>query len=159
MNLQKTVYHDGVYCWDCEIDDAYKDFEFRRSLRMGFWIFGITALVFYGLMIACREPVSVPILLGAFALSYLSLAIPAVCIRRSSRVRREHFRMTDKMIQIGAGKSAVSVFFRDVRRVEPDPDHHRFILSTRFTQPVICVPAEDFEPLREAILSRAEASP
>ena len=157
MELKKVSSHEGIFYWNCEIDQAYKLYEYRRSLRMGGILFGVTTLLFYLLMLASRESIPLPIYAAFYAFTFLLVLLTARIILRSSKPRRMCFRMTDRDIEIGSGRSTVCVSFRNVVRAEPDTDRHHVVLATRFSQPVICIPAEDFDQIRDYIVSRVDA--
>ena len=35
MDPKTVTLCDGVYCWDCEVNDAYKAYEFKRTFGSG----------------------------------------------------------------------------------------------------------------------------
>lgn len=158
MDLKKAVLKDGVYCWDAEIDEAYKAYEFRQSLWKGILVILLSSPLGYLHALLFDETFSVLALIIMFPLGALIILIVALCFLHSKRSRSMSLSMTEKDILITVGASNTRIFFRDVHRVEPDPGNRRIVLVTGFSRPVICVPAEDYEPLRDFILHSVEAN-
>jgi len=157
MSPEKIIFQNGDYCWDCEADHAFKVYEYRRTLRMGFGV-SVMILPLIWLHVALSViSFSLPALVIAYVVAFLIVLITATCILRSKRKRILHFTMTDQEIQIKSGTAAIIICFRSVLRVEEDPENCRFIFRTRFASPVVCVPAEDYHDLRDRIFCYMEA--
>ena len=152
--LKEVTFADGAYSWSCSIDEAYKQYEYLRSVKLCAGIlFGASLAVFLG-MAACRDFSGIFLLVISYAVIMLLVSGIAKAILKSPRRRVQRFRMTDDMIQIDIGKSAICVDFRSVRSTEAEPFH--VTLYTCFSQPVICIPEADYEPVRDLILRRIE---
>lgn len=158
MDPKTVTLCDGVYCWDCEVNDAYKAYEFKRTFGSGVLSLTLTVPVVYLHIFFLKWPISAPVLLFSYALALLIILVTAICILYSKHSRSMHISMTEEEIRITVGTAVSRFFFRNLRRVEPDPGNHRIILVTRFLQPVISVPAEDFESVRDFILRCMESS-
>lgn len=158
MDLKTVTLCDGVYCWDCEVSDAYQAYEFKRTFGSGVLSLILSAPIFYLHVYFLKWPISAPVLLFSYAIALLILLVTATCILYSKHSRIMHISMTEEEIRITVGTVVTRIWFRNVRRVEPDPENHRIIFVTRFLQPVIWVPAEDFEPVRDFILRCMESS-
>ena len=47
MDPKTVTLCDGVYCWDCEVNDAYKAYEFKRTFGSGVLSLTLTVPVVY----------------------------------------------------------------------------------------------------------------
>ena len=74
MDPKTVTLCDGVYCWDCEVNDAYKAYEFKRTFGSGVLSLTLTVPVVYLHIFFLKWPISAPVLLFSYALALLKHA-------------------------------------------------------------------------------------
>lgn len=159
MELKKTDVREENYYWRCQVDEAYKRFEYLHSVRMACWIWGITGILICGIFFATGEitdPLLLFLMAAVCALIILLTVGIARLILRSKKPRSMLFQMNKNRIRIGSGKSSIDVWFDDICGIQPIPEESHIILTTRHSEVVICIPAEDFNPLCNLITERVE---
>ena len=110
MDPKTVTLCDGVYCWDCEVNDAYKAYEFKRTFGSGVLSLILTVPVVYLHIFFLKWPISAPVLLFSYAFALLIILVTATCILYSKHSRSMHISMTEEEIRITVG-TAVSRFF------------------------------------------------
>ena len=77
MDPKTVTLCDGVYCWDCEVNDAYKAYEFKRTFGSGVLSLTLTVPVVYLHILFLKWPISAPVFLFSYAFALLIILVTA----------------------------------------------------------------------------------
>ncbi len=143
---------DGSYAWSCPVDEAYERDAYRTTLLV---CGGICVFLLLVVLIAMPDMETLLIVLGCCAfVMLLAVGIGRVMLLGPGHMRIP-YRLTEKEIHIGSGKNSQYVRFRNVRRIEAYGNQIR--LHTKFGAPVVFVPQEDYEVIKNYIRQRVHA--
>ena len=138
MKLKNVWFEDGTWHWQCVAGDAWKQYECRYAIQIGFWVSAFMMLL--GLLIL-RDGEILLMLLSCGITMLIAITCGHFLLKRKT-CEILPFTMTEKGIRIKEGKESSYVRFRSVRYAETR--ENQVILHTRFSTVPVSIPLEDF---------------
>ena len=139
---------EGVYRWTCPVDKKYE----QKQYRVTMWVVAVICLVIIGLSIFWEfdRETRITVDLSCLAAMFISQMVCRFLEGLPGTINQK-YELGDKYIKVGEGNRAITIRMDKVDKVIVYGD--ALELFGKFGNPMIFVPYEDYDTIKDRILT------